>query len=253
MNIVNTMNKESNNYSDTRTVSFVGAGPGNPKLITVAGMELLQNADVIIYAGSLVNPKLLEDLTCEKIDSYGMNLDELTDAIDSRISVGKNVVRLHSGDPSLYGAIIEQMDRLAERGIEVDIVPGVSSIFATAAALKTQLTLNGVSDTLIITRPEGKTLDKDIIKELSAHGATMAVFLGTPKIREVLEKVEYPKDTPAALVYHASWEDEKVIRGTVGTLADLVEEAEITRSAMILIGGVVNPTDFRRSHLYGSQ
>src|SRR5665648_123778 len=148
MSIVNIMNKESTKKN--RTVSFVGAGPGNPKLITVAGMELLQNADVIIYAGSLVNPKLLEDLTCEKIDSYGMNLDELTDAIDSRISVGKNVVRLHSGDPSLYGAIIEQMDRLAERGIEVDIVPGVSSIFATAAALKTQLTLNGVSDTLII-------------------------------------------------------------------------------------------------------
>jgi len=251
MSIVNIMNKESTKKN--RTVSFVGAGPGNPKLITVAGMELLQNADVIIYAGSLVNPKLLEDITCEKIDSYGLNLDELTDVMDSRLSNGKNVVRLHSGDPSLYGAIIEQMDRLAERGIEVDIIPGVSSIFATAAALKTQLTLNGVSDTLIITRPEGKTLDRDIIKELSAHGVTMAVFLGTPKIREVLEKVEYPKDTPAALVYHASWEDEKIIRGTVGTLADLVEGAGITRSAMILIGGVVNPTDFRRSHLYGSQ
>src|SRR5665648_315249 len=200
MSIVNIMNKESTKKN--RTVSFVGAGPGNPKLITVAGMELLQNADVIIYAGSLVNPKLLEDITCEKIDSYGLNLDELTDVMDSRLSNGKNVVRLHSGDPSLYGAIIEQMDRLAERGIEVDIIPGVSSIFATAAALKTQLTLNGVSDTLIITRPEGKTLDRDIIKELSAHGVTMAVFLGTPKIREVLEKVEYPKDTPAALVYH---------------------------------------------------
>jgi len=234
-----------------RKVYFVGAGPGNPKLITVLGRELLEKADLVMYAGSLVNPIVLDYTNGEKIDSYGLTLDETTKIIVDAVDAGKFVVRLHSGDPSLYGSIVEQMEELKKYDIEVERVPGVSSVFATAAALNTQLTLNGVSDTLIITRPAGKTLEKDLIPELSSYETTMAIFLGTQKIKEIMEKVTCPKDTPVAVVFHASWEDEEVITGTVEDIAEKVKEAGIKRSAMILIGGVVDPKNYRRSHLYG--
>ena len=234
-----------------RKVYFVGAGPGNPKLITVLGRELLEKADLVMYAGSLVNPIVLDYTNGEKIDSYGLTLDETTKIIVDAVEAGKFVVRLHSGDPSLYGSIVEQMEELKKYDIEVERVPGVSSVFATAAALNTQLTLNGVSDTLIITRPAGKTLEKDLIPELSSYETTMAIFLGTQKIKEIMEKVRCPKDTPVAVVFHASWEDEEVITGTVEDIAEKVKEAGIKRSAMILIGGVVDPKNYRRSHLYG--
>jgi len=234
-----------------RKVYFVGAGPGNPKLITVLGREMLEKADLVIYAGSLVNPEVLNYTKGKTVDSYGLTLEETTKMITDAVDLGNFVVRLHSGDPSIYGAIIEQMEELKKYDIKVEIIAGVSSVFASAVALGTQLTLNGVSDTLIITRPAGKTMEKDLITELSAYNTTMAIFLGTQKIREIMEKVRCPKDTPAALIFHASWEDEKVIIGTVGDLAEKVEDAGIMRSAMIIIGGVVNPTNYRRSHLYG--
>ena len=161
------------------------------------------------------------------------------------------MVRLHSGDPSLYGAIIEQIDSLEKRGINVEIIPGVTSLFAAAASLKTQLTINGITETLIITRPAGTTLEKDSLRELSRHNATMAIYLGTDKLRKIMEEVEYPQDTPAAVVYHASWEDELVVIGTVGDIADRVETIGINRSAMIIIGNVLTPSNFKRSHLYG--
>lgn len=232
-------------------VYFVGAGPGNPKLITVMGRELLENADLVVYAGSLVNPEVLDHSNGEKIDSYGLTLDEITKIIADSTKAGKKVVRLHSGDPSLYGAIVEQMEELEKYSIEVELVPGVSSIFASAAALKTQLTLKGISDTLIITRPAGKTLEKDAITDLSKHNATMAVFLGTQKIEEIMNKIEYPPDTPVAVVFHASWDDQQIIWGTVSDIAQKVKDAGIKRSAMIIIGGVVDPVNYRRSHLYG--
>lgn len=232
-------------------VYFVGSGPGNEKYITVAGRELLEEADLVIYAGSLVNPKVLDYSKGEKIDSYGLTLDETNKLILDNLKAGKKVVRLHSGDPSLYGSIVEQMEELKEAGVEIEIIPGVSSVFATAAALQTQLTLNNVSETLIITRPAGQTLEKDQIKELSRHNATMAVFLGTQKISEIMEKVEYPPETPVAVVYHASWPDQKIIKGTVADIADKVKAAGIKRSAMILIGGVVDPVNYGRSYLYG--
>jgi len=229
---------------------FVGAGPGDPELITVKGRRLLDEADLVVYAGSLVNPALLEGISAETVDSNGLSLEGTSSRILAALRQGKRVVRLHSGDPSLYGAILEQMKPLEEEGVEVEVVPGVSSLFASAAALKTQLTLKGVSESLIITRPAGTTLEKDELADLSRHNATMAVFLGTDKIREVVKSLELPADTPAAVVYHASWPDELVLAGTVADIADKVEAAGIRRSALILIGGVLKREGFGRSHLY---
>lgn len=234
-------------------VFIVGAGPGAPDLITVRGMRLLEEADVLIYAGSLVNPELVERSGASvKLDSWGMSLAELVDAMAEHVAAGRCVVRLHSGDPALYGAIVEQMAALADRGIEAEIVPGVSSLFAAAAALKTQLTLRDVSENLIIARPAGATLDEDQIAELSRHGSTMVVFLGTGMLEEVLAKVEYPPTTPAAVVYHASWPDQKVVRGTVADIAAKARDAGIEKTALIVIGGVVDPatSGFGRSVLY---
>lgn len=234
-----------------KVVYFVGAGPGNPKYITVKGRELLESCDLVMFTGSLVNPDILNYVHGEKIDSHGMKLEDIVDVLARNVDDGKTVVRLHSGDPSLYGAIIEQIEELKKRGIDVEIIPGVTSLFASAAALKTQLTINGITETLIITRPAGTTLPKDSIKELSRHNATMAIYLGTHKIREITDKVTYPKDTPAAVVYHASWKDEKIILGTVGDIADRVEAQGIDKSAMIIIGNVLLPQNYKRSHLYG--
>jgi precorrin-4/cobalt-precorrin-4 C11-methyltransferase len=231
-------------------VYFVGAGPGDADLITVKGKKLLEKADLVIYAGSLVNPQLLSGLKAELVDSSTLSLESTTAMILKALKEGKAVIRLHSGDPSLYGAILEQMRPLEEAGVEVEVVPGVSSLFAASAALRTQLTLKGVSESLIVTRPAGTTLEEDDITALSKHGTTMAVFLGTEKVKEVVESVQLPKDTPVAVVYHASWPDQKVILGTLEDIASKVEAEGIKRSALILIGGVVRRTGFRRSHLY---
>lgn len=234
-------------------VYFVGAGPGDPELITLKGHRLLKEADLVIYTGSLINRDLLRGLRAELVDSSNLSLEEMTERIIRSVREGKKVVRLHSGDPSLYGAILEQMRPLEENGIDVEVVPGVSSLFAAAAALKTQLTLKGVSESLIITRPAGTTLERDEIKELSQHGSTMAVFLGAERIREIVSSVRLPADTPVAVVYHASWPDQQVLIGTLGDIAERVEKAGINKSALILIGGVVRREGFRRSHLYRSR
>jgi precorrin-4/cobalt-precorrin-4 C11-methyltransferase len=229
---------------------IVGAGPGDPELITVKGKRLLSEADLVVYAGSLVNPALLRDIKAETLDSNGLSLEETQSRILAALLQGKKVVRLHSGDPSLYGAILEQMKPLEEEGVEMEIVPGVSSLFASAAALKTQLTLKGVSESLIVTRPAGTTLEKDELASLSRHNTTLAVFLGIDKIRQIMASLDRPGDTPVAVVYHASWPDEMVLRGTIDDIADKVEAAGLERSALILVGGVVSRTGFRRSHLY---
>jgi precorrin-4/cobalt-precorrin-4 C11-methyltransferase len=234
-------------------VWFVGAGPGDPDLITVKGLSLLQKADVLIYAGSLVNPELIaRSGAAIRFDSWGMKLEELITAMEKPAKSGKTVVRLHSGDPSLYGAIVEQIDELERRGIAVEIVPGVSSLFAAAAALGSQLTLRGISESLIVTRPSGKTLDHDQIKELSTLGATMVVFLGTEKLDEITRKLACPGDTPAAVVYHASWPDQKIVRGTVADITTKAKEEGIDHTALLIIGGVVDPkrAGYTRSYLY---
>ncbi len=234
-------------------VWFVGAGPGNPELITVKGLSLLKEADVLIYAGSLVNPELIaQSKAAIKLDSWGMTREEIIATMESPAKSGKTVVRLHSGDPSLYGAIIEQIEELERLGITVEIVPGVSSLFAAAAALGSQLTLRGVSESLIVTRPAGKTLDHDQIKELSTLGVTMVVFLGTEKLDEITKKLACPENTPAAVVYHASWPDQKIVRGTVSDIAQKAHNEGIDHTALLIIGGVVDPCrkGYTRSYLY---
>jgi len=231
-------------------IYFVGAGPGDPDLITVKGKKLLMEADLVVYAGSLVNAALLEGLKAETMDSNGLSLEATTAKMLEALQAGKRVVRLHSGDPSLYGAILEQMKPLEEAGVEVEIVPGVSSLFASAATLKTQLTLKGVSESLIVTRPAGTTLEKDELAALSRHNTTLAIFLGIDKIKEIVGNLDRPRDTPVAVVYHASWPDEMVLEGTIADIAEKVERAGLKKSALILVGGVVRRTGFRRSHLY---
>ena len=234
-------------------VFFVGAGPGDPELITVKGHKLLISADVLIYTGSLVNPALVaESQAPVKVDSWGMSLEELIPAMSAPAREGKLVVRLHSGDPSLYGAIVEQMELLGAQGIDTVVIPGVSSMFGAAAALKAQLTLKGVSESVIITRPAGKTLETDQIRDLSNHLTTMVVFLGTGQLGEVLSNVAYPRETPAAVVYHATWPDQKIIRGTVGDIAQKTIEEGIERTALLFIGEAVGQEHpgHRRSVLY---
>ena len=234
-------------------VFFVGAGPGDPGLITVKGWSLVESADLLMYTGSLVNRDLVErSRAAEKMDSHGMTHGEIISRLEKAAKKGKKVVRLHSGDPSLYGAMIEQILALEDRGVPSVVVPGVSSLFAAAAALRTQLTLKGVSESLVITRPAGETLEVDRIPDLSLLGATMAIFLGGDRISDVVEKLRCPPETPAAVIYHASWGDEKVVRGTVADIGKRAEEAGIQKTALIIIGKVVEPrtSGFRRSHLY---
>ncbi|RPI37386.1 MAG: cobalt-precorrin-4/precorrin-4 C(11)-methyltransferase [Methanoregulaceae archaeon] len=232
---------------------FVGAGPGDPELITVKGRALLDRADVLLYAGSLVNPALVASSpAAEKVDSWGMHLEDLVSLMTDRVQRGKTVVRLHSGDPALFGSIVEQIAELKKQHITVRIVPGVSSVFAAAATLATEYTPRGVSDTLIITRPAGKTLEKDYIAELSQYPATMAFFLGSEYFADITEKLACPRDTPAAVVYHASWPDEQVITGTVADIAGKAKDAGIARSALLIVGQAVRGIDsgYQRSHLY---
>ncbi|HQI13874.1 MAG TPA: precorrin-4 C(11)-methyltransferase [Methanolinea sp.] len=234
-------------------VYFVGAGPGDPGLITVRGRDLLSRADVLVYTGSLVNPRLVEDCPAHlKVDSHGMRLEDIGQLLVRHARAGSTVVRLHSGDPSLYGAIVEQMQLLSEAGVDFEVIPGVSSLFAAAAALKTQLTLGGVAESLIVTRPAGSTLEHDEIAELSEHRATMVFFLGTAHLEEITSRVRCPPETPAAVVYHASWDDQRIVRGTVADIAEKAREAGIERTALLIIGGVLEPASsgHRRSHLY---
>jgi len=235
------------------SIYFVGAGSGDPELITVKGQRLIQTADVLLYAGSLVNPELVDRSPASvKVNSWGMKLDDQISLMEEHIKAGRRVVRLHSGDPSLYGAITEQMVELKKRGIEFEIVPGVSSLFGAAAALKSELTPKGVSDSVIITRPAGKTLDKDHIREFSRISGTMAIFLGAGHLEKVTKTVEYPQDTPAALVYRATWKDEVCIRGTVATIAEQAKKAGIDKTALLIMGRAVDQEHVGsvRSHLY---
>ncbi|WP_312640846.1 precorrin-4 C(11)-methyltransferase [Hydrogenoanaerobacterium sp.] len=237
-------------------IHFVGAGSGAPDLITVRGQRLLQQADVIIYAGSLVNPALLDNAKegCEIHDSAKMTLEQVISVISAAEAQGKTTVRLHTGDPSIYGAIREQMDLLDAAGFHYDVTPGVSSFCGAAAALKAEYTLPDVSQTVIITRMAGRTPvpEKEEISLLAAHGATMAIFLSTgmlEELRERLLKGGYTEDTPAAIVYKATWPDEKQVIGTIGTLPQMATSNGITKTALILVGGFLGD-QYERSKLY---
>ena len=237
-------------------VNFVGAGPGAADLITVRGKELLENADIIIYAGSLVNPVLLDYAkeSCEIYNSATMTLEEVTDVMIKGEREGKAVVRLHTGDPAIYGAIREQMDILDKEDIEYEVCPGVSSLFGTAAALKAEYTLPDVSQSVIVTRMAGRTPvpDRESIASFAAHHATMVIFLSTgmlEKLSEELIKGGYEPDTPAAIVYKATWDDEKVVRTTVKDLAESAAKNNITKTALITVGGFLSSA-YERSKLY---
>ncbi len=238
-------------------IHFVGAGCGAADLITLRGKKMIEEADVIIYAGSLVNPELLgfKKENCEVFNSAKMTLEEVLEVMIRAEKEKKTTVRLHTGDPSLYGAIREQMDVLDEKGIEYDYCPGVSSFCGAAAALKMEYTLPDISQSVVITRMAGRTPvpERESIRSFAAHQATMVLFLSTG----LLEKVEtelieggYAPDTPAAIVYKASWPDEKTVICTVSTLARTAQENNITKTALIIVGNAVSQSGYRRSDLY---
>lgn len=237
-------------------VDFVGAGCGAADLITLRGKRLIEEADVIIYAGSLVNPELLgyakED--CQVYNSAYMDLDQVIAVMVKAEDEGKKTVRLHTGDPSVYGAIREQMDQLDRLGIEYNVCPGVSSFCGAAAALKAEYTLPDVSQTVIITRMAGRTPvpEKESIESLAAHHATMVIFLSTGMLKELSERLisgGYSPDSPAAIVYKASWEDEKIMRCTVAQLAETAEQNGIRKTALITVGDFLGD-DYSLSKLY---
>lgn len=238
-------------------VHFVGAGPGAADLITVRGMRLLEQADVIIYAGSLVNPALLsyarED--CEIHDSAKMTLEEVLAVMQRAETEGKMTVRLHTGEPSIYGAVREQMDALDARGISYESCPGVSACFGAAASLNLEYTLPGLSQSLIITRMAGRTAvpEKESIEGFAAHQATMAIYLSTGMLGELGRRLidgGYPPDTPAALVYKATWPEEQAYLCTVASLEQTAKEHQIRKTALILVGEVIGKQGYSRSRLY---
>ncbi len=235
---------------------FVGAGPGAEDLITVRGKRLIEEADLVIYAGSLVNPELLKSCKegCEVCNSAYMTLEEVTSRMIAAERSGKDTVRLHTGDPCLYGAIREQMDILEAEGIEYQVCPGVSALGGAAAALKMEYTLPGISQSVVITRMAGRTPvpERESVKSFAAHQATMVLFLSAgllEKLSEELTAGGYEADTPAAIVYRATWPQERIFRCTVGTLAQTAEENDVAKTALIVVGRALDG-EYGRSCLY---
>lgn len=237
-------------------IHFVGAGSGAPDLITVRGAKLLAQADCIIYAGSLVNPELLEyaNENCTCLNSAKMTLEQVLEVMDSNELAGKTTVRLHTGDPCLYGAIGEQMEYLDQKGVSYDYTPGVSSFCGAAAALKKEYTLPEISQTVIITRMAGRTPvpPQEQLRLLAAHGCTLVLFLSTGLLEQVVEELvlgAYTLETPAALVYKATWPEEKVFRCTLGTLVETAKIHQITKTALVTVGDFLEG-EAGRSRLY---
>lgn len=223
-------------------VHFIGAGPGDQELLTIKGKRFIDSADVIIYAGSLVNEKVLADRkeSAQVYNSAYMTLSEVIGVMKEAEAKGQSVARVHTGDPSIYGAIREQMDALDDLGISYEVIPGVSSFLAAAASMKKEYTLPGVSQTVILSRIEGRTPvpEKEKILSLAKHHATMIIFLSVGKIEVLVHLMSesYEKDTPVAVVYKASWPEETIIYGTLETIADKVKAAGITKTALVVVG-----------------
>ena len=243
-------------------VHIVGAGSGDVELITLKGKRLLEEADVVIYAGSLINPELLKFCKngAKKYNSANMTLEEVIKIIEEAENQNLTTVRLHTGDPCIYGAIQEQMDEFNKRGIDFDVTPGVSSFLAAAASLKQEYTLPGITQTIIITRHGGRTKvpEREQLKNLAAHQTTICIFLSISMIAEVVEELKaggFKIDTPIAVVEHASWNDEKIICGTLETIAEQVKAEGIERTAMIVVGHCLNcnAENYQKSQLYSSK
>jgi precorrin-4/cobalt-precorrin-4 C11-methyltransferase len=237
-------------------VFFIGCGPGDPDLITVKAKKLLQKADVVVYSGSLIPEQIMK--MCKKaktFDAAKLVREEIFDILRKNAKKGKNVVRLHDGDPTIYGAIREQMDNLHKEKINSEVIPGVTSFLASAAALGSQLTLPGVTQTMIITRAEKRTKvpKREKISELAKHRATMIFYLSVQLIDNIVKEAVaggYPKTTPVGVVYRASWPDQIIITGTLQTISKKIKAQKITRTAIIIIGDVIKPKSYEYSKLY---
>lgn len=236
-------------------VYFVGCGPGDPELLTVKAKKLIQKADVVVYSGSLIPEQIINLCRKEKHDAAKLIREEIFDILKTNAKKGKLVIRLHDGDPSIYGAIREQTDNLRKEGIAFEIVPGITSFLASAAALGSELTLPGITQTIIITRAEARTKvpKREKISELAKHKSTMIFYLSAHLLSDIVKEAiagGYPKSTPAAAVYRASWNDEKIIVGTLKDITKKVRDAKITRTAIIIIGDIVKPKSYEYSKLY---
>ena len=237
-------------------VFFVGCGPGDPELITVKAKKLIQKADVVVYSGSLIPPTILK--LCKKgklYDASGLIREEIFDVLYKNAKKDKLVVRLHDGDPSIYGAIKEQIDKLQEKGISSVVVPGVTAFLASAATLGTQLTLPGVTQTIIVTRAESRTKvpKREKISELAKHKATLIFYLSVHLLTDIVKESiagGYKKSTPVAVVYRASWKDQKTVKGTLGDIAKKVRDEKITKTAIVIISDVIDPETYEYSKLY---
>ena len=237
-------------------VFFVGCGPGDPELITVKAKKLIQKADVVVYSGSLIPEPILKLCKKGKLhDASGLVREEIFDILFKNAKKDKLVVRLHDGDPSIYGAIKEQIDNLKEKGISSQVVPGVTAFLASAAALESQLTLPGVTQTIIVTRAESRTKvpKREKISELAKHRATLIFYLSVHLLSDIVkEAVEggYKKSTPVAVVYRASWKDQKIVKGTLKDITKKVRDEKITRTAIVIISEVIDSTTYEFSKLY---
>ena len=237
-------------------VFFVGCGPGDPELISIKAKKLIQRADVVVYSGSLIPPEILKLCKKGKLHNAAKLVrEEIFNLLKNNTKKGKLVVRLHDGDPTIYGAIKEQIDNLEKEGIKSEIIPGITSFLASAATLGTQLTLPGVTQTIIITRAEKRTKvpKREKISELAKHKATMIFYLSVHLLSDIVKEViagGYAKSTPVAVVYRASWNDQKIITGKLTDITKKVWNEKITRTAIVIIGNVVNPTSYEYSRLY---
>lgn len=238
------------------TVYFIGAGPGDPELITVKGLRLLQQCPVVLYAGSLIPEAIIESAASDAqvTDTAPLHLEQIIEHIKQAHQAGKDVARLHSGDPSLYGAVGEQMRHLDQLDIPYEIIPGVTATSASAAALKCELTLPDISQTIIHTRYAGKTSmpEGEGLSSLAQHTATLAIHLGITRIHKIVEELIpfYGEDCPVSVCYRTSWEDEKILKGTLTNITQQVRDHKISRTALILVGGVLDPKQFSDSYLY---
>lgn len=246
---------------ETRTVYFVGSGPGDPELITIRAKKLVEEADTIIYSGSLLNPRILQyaKKDAQLYDAAIIDREKIYQILHDSANEGKIAIRFHDGDPALFSAIREQIDKLESEGIMCKVVPGVTALFGAAADTNLELTLPGVTQTLIITRAELRTPvpQRESIAELAKHGATMAFYLSVHLIEEVVNEIlkggVYTGKTPAMVVYRATWEDEKIIKGTLGNIAKKTKEAKIIKTALIIVGEAIAPSKYEYSKVYDAK
>jgi precorrin-4/cobalt-precorrin-4 C11-methyltransferase len=243
------------------TVYFVGSGPGDPELITIKAKKLLEIADIIIYSGSLLNPEILDSAKREAslYDAAKLDRNKIYEILRDSTKNGKLAIRFHDGDPGIFSTIREQIDKLERDEINCEVIPGITSSLGAAASMNLELTLPGVTQTIIITRAEFRTPvpDREKISELSKHGATMAFYLSVHLLDRVIEELLkggiYNNETPVAIVYKATWKEEKIIKGTIGTISKKVKEERIVKTALIIVGEVISPKEYEFSKVYDSQ